>query len=118
MPTISSLAIRTCNVEAMLDFYAKAFQVEFREVSTYGIRSQFGEINGIMLKLVPIRDESDFKGFPVHQLGFVVPDVEAVIALALQYGGRQEGRLLRNGGKIQAAIRDPDGNTIELYSEE
>lgn len=117
MPSISSLAIRTCNVEAMLDFYSQAFQVQFGEVSTYGIRSQFGEINGITLKLVPIRDETDFKGFPVHQLGFVVPDVEAVIALALQHGGRQEGRLIRKDGKLQAAIRDPDGNTIELYSE-
>ncbi len=117
MPTISSLAIRTCNVEAMLNFYAAAFQVQFQEVSTYGIRSQFGEINGITLKLVPMRDEADFKGFPVHQVGFVVPDVEAVIALALQHGGRQEGRLIQKDGKIQAAIRDPDGNTIELYSE-
>ncbi len=117
MSYISSLAIRTSNVEAMLNFYSQAFQVEFREVSTYGISSQFGEINGITLKLVPIRDEADFKNFPVHQLGFVVPDVEAVIALALQHGGRQEGRLIRTEGKTQAAIRDPDGNTIELYSE-
>lgn len=55
---------------------------------------------------------------PVHQLGFRVPDVKAVIALATQHGGRQEGEMIRDGDKIQAAIRDPDGNTIELYSEE
>jgi catechol 2,3-dioxygenase-like lactoylglutathione lyase family enzyme len=54
----------------------------------------------------------------VHQLGFVVPDVEAVIALALQHGGREEGKLIRKEGRIEAAVRDPDGNTIELYSEE
>lgn len=118
MPTISSIAFRVYNVEAMLNFYSEAFQVHFREVDTYGIRSQFGELDGITLKFVPIRDDADFKGFPIHQPGFVVPDVEAVIAIALKYGGRQEGQKIRASGTIQAAVRDPDGNTIELYSEE
>jgi predicted enzyme related to lactoylglutathione lyase len=118
MPSISSLAIRGHHLEAMLNFYSEAFQVEFRAVDTYGIRSHFGEVNGITLKLVPIRDSEDFTGFPVHQPGFVVSDVEAVIALALKYGGRQEGHIIRTGSKMQAAIQDPDGNTIELYAEE
>lgn len=117
MTTISSLAIRVANVEAMVNFYSQAFGIEFREVGTYGIRSQFGEVNGITLKFVPIRDEADFKNFPIHQLGFTVADVEGVIALAIQHGGRQEGKTLHVDGKAQAAIRDPDGNTIELYSE-
>ena len=117
MPTMTSVAIRVANVEAMVDFYSQAFGTQFWEVNTYGIHSQFGEVNGITLKFVPIRDEADFKNFPIHQLGFTVADVEAVIALAIQHGGRQEGRTLRVDGKIQAAIRDPDGNSIELYSE-
>ena len=117
MPNISSIAIRVSNVEAMMAFYSEAFQVQFREVGTYGIRSQFGELNGITLKFVPIRDDADFQGYPVHQPGFTVPDVEAVIALAIKHGGRQEGRTMLVDGQIQAAIRDPDGNTIELYSE-
>jgi len=116
MPNISSVALRVFNLEAMRDFYAEAFQVQFQEVKTYGLSSQFGELDGVTLKLVPIRESDNFKEFPVHQLGFTVPDVERVIALALQYGGRQEGQVIRMGGKIQAAIRDPDGNTIELYS--
>ena len=117
MPNLSSIAIRVSNVEAMVAFYSEAFHIQFREVDTYGIRSLFGEVNGITFKLVPIRDDSDFKGYPIHQPGFVVPDVEAVIDLALKHGGRQESRLLHVDGKTQAAIRDPDGNTIELYSE-
>jgi predicted enzyme related to lactoylglutathione lyase len=118
MPTISSIALRVHHLDAMMSFYSQAFQVQFQEVSTYGIRSQFGEVNGITLKLVPIRESTDFIDFPVHQLGFAVSDVEAVIALATQHDGRQEGQIIRNGGKMQAALRDPDGNTIELYSEE
>ena len=117
MPIISSLAIRVPNVEAMLQFYSEAFGVQFREVQTYGLSSHFGEVEGITLKFVPIRDEADFKDFPIHQPGFTVPDVENVIALAVQYGGQLEGKLLQIDGKLQAAVRDPDGNTIELYSE-
>lgn len=118
MPSISSIAFRVHNMEAMLNFYSEAFQVRFREVDTYGIPSQFGDMDGITLKFVPIRDDTDFKGFPVHQPGFVVPDVEAVVALAVKHGGRPEGQIIRSNGQIQAAVRDPDGNTIELYSEE
>jgi catechol 2,3-dioxygenase-like lactoylglutathione lyase family enzyme len=116
MTNISSVAMRIANMEAMLGFYSQAFGVKFREVNTFGILSQFGEVDGITLKFVPIRDEADFKNYPVHQLGFVVPDVEAVIALALQHGGREEGTLIRREARIEAAVRDPDGNTIELYS--
>ena len=117
MPIMSSLAIRISNVEAMLQFYSEAFGVQFREVNTYGIPSQFGDMNGITLKFVPIRDDADFKSFPIHQLGFTVANVEGVVALAVQYGGQLEGQILRRDGKLQAAVRDPDGNTIELYSE-
>ena len=118
MAQLSSIAIRVANMESMLAFYSEAFQVQFRDVDTYGIKSQFGELDGMTLKFVPIRDEVDFKGYPIHQPGFVVPDVQAVIDIAQKYGGRQEGQLIRADEKIQAAIRDPDGNTIELYEEE
>lgn len=116
MAKISSIAFRVYNMDAMLAFYSEAFQVEFQEVDTYGIRSQFGDVGGVTLKFVPIRESDDFKNFPIHQPGFVVTDVEAVIDLALKHGGRQEGQTVRAEGKTQAAVRDPDGNTIELYS--
>jgi catechol 2,3-dioxygenase-like lactoylglutathione lyase family enzyme len=101
----------------MIAFYSEAFKIQFHEVDTFGIPSQFGDIGGVTLKLVPIRDASDFEGFPLHQLGFNVPDPEAIIRIARQHGGRLEGRILRDGEKVHAAIRDPDGNTVELYSE-
>lgn len=118
MPILSSLAIRVANLDSMLAFYSEAFHIQFHVVDTYGIQSHFGELDGITLKLVPIRDEADFKGYPIHQPGFLVPDVQSVIEIAQKYGGRQEGQILQADGKIQAAIRDPDGNTIELYAGE
>jgi hypothetical protein len=99
----------------MLKFYSSAFGVEFHEVEVGGLRSQFGELNGITLKLVPIRDSADFKGFPVHQPGFIVSNIDEVIALAVKYGGKPEGSVVRDGRRLQGAVRDPDGNSIELY---
>ena len=57
MTNFASLAIRVANMEAMIGFYAEAFHVQFREVDTYGIRSQFGELNGITLKLVKFEED-------------------------------------------------------------
>ena len=101
---------------AMLAFYREAFGVRFREVDTGGgLRSQFGELNGLTLKLVPIRDTVEFEDFPIHQPGFEVVDVEAVLAAARKHGGRVQDAPRVRDGRWQPAVRDPDGNTLELY---
>jgi catechol 2,3-dioxygenase-like lactoylglutathione lyase family enzyme len=112
---LRSIAVRVANVEPMLAFYTQAFGARFREVDAGGVRSHFARMQGFTLKLVPLRDAPDFEGWPTHQLGFEVPDVAAVIALAERYGGRQEGPIAREDGRVHAAVRDPDGNSIELY---
>jgi catechol 2,3-dioxygenase-like lactoylglutathione lyase family enzyme len=113
--SLTSVAYRVHRTPAMVGFYTEAFGARFREVDARGIRSQFGEIGSLTLKFVPIRDAVDFDGFPVHQLGFEVPDVAAVIAIAERHGGRVQNPPERHGGRVHAAVRDPDGNTIELY---
>ena len=112
---VTSVAYRVHRMPAMLAFYSEAFGFRFREVDTGGLRSQFGELDGLTIKFVPIRDAVDFENFPIHQLGFEVADVDAVIALAVKHGGRVQDPPVRRDGKVHAAIRDPDGNTVELY---
>ncbi len=112
---LTTVALRVHHMDKMVAFYTEAFGGEFREVDTFGLASQFGEVAGITLKLVPIRESVDFEEFPSHQLGFEVEDVQEIIKLATSLGGRQEGALHNNNGNLHAAVRDPDGNTIELY---
>ena len=114
---VQSIAMRVSRMKAMLAFYSEAFGIQFREVITGPFKSQFGELDSLTLKFVPIRDEVDFEGYAVHQMGFSVPDLDRVISLAIQHGGRQEGEITVTSEGTNAAIRDPDGNTIELYSE-
>jgi catechol 2,3-dioxygenase-like lactoylglutathione lyase family enzyme len=114
---LHSVAMRVHNMESMLAFYTEAFGIQFREMATGPFTSQFGEVDDLTLKFVPIRDAADFEGFAIHQLGFSVPNVENVIALAIQHGGRQEGEIISKDNGKHAAVRDPDGNTIELYSQ-
>ncbi len=113
---LTTVAIRVHHMAKMVTFYEEAFDAQFREVDTSGLRSQFGEVGGITLKLVPLRRSADFEGYPSHQLGFEVDDVEAVIAIAIRHGGRQEGSISRDGNRIHGSVRDPDGNTLEIYS--
>lgn len=113
---ITTVALRVHRMDAMVDFYREAFGVSFRDVETSGLASRFGELGEITLKLVPLRDGVDFEDYPSHQLGIEVDDVEPVIDLAVAHGGRQHGELMKQDGRMHGAVRDPDGNTIELYS--
>lgn len=114
--SLLSIAIRVNNMESMVAFYSEALHIQFEDVDTFGLQSKFGNFNGITLKFVPIRDEPDFENYPVHQLGFGIPDVEKVIDIAIKHGGKLEGDIARQGDNVSAAVRDPDGNTLELYS--
>jgi predicted enzyme related to lactoylglutathione lyase len=116
---LSSVAVRVYNMEAMTAFYSEAFGIQFNDVDTFGLASKFGEFNGVIFKFVPIRneDEVDFENYPIHQLGFNVSDFQKVIEIAIKHGGKIEGGITRNEGKVNAAVRDPDGNTLELYSD-
>lgn len=114
-PRITTVAVRVLRMDAMLAFYEQAFGVAFRPVDTSGLASWFGELGPITLKFVPLRGSVDFAGFGTHRLGVEVRHVAAVIEIAARHGGRQEGPVRRENGRAHAAVRDPDGNTIELY---
>jgi catechol 2,3-dioxygenase-like lactoylglutathione lyase family enzyme len=112
---LTSLALRVHHMDAMVAFYADAFGARFREVPTGPLTSRFAEVGGVTLKFVPIRDAADFAGFPVHQPGFEVEDVERVLVAAAAHGGAIQDAPREGDGRLHAAVRDPDGNTLEIY---
>lgn len=114
---LTTIAVQVHHMDAMVAFYAEAFGFRFRPAATGGLASQFGRRGALTLKFVPLRDAPDFDGYPSHQLGFSVENVDAVLALAERHGGRREGEVIRSGGSVHAAVRDPDGNTLEIYAD-
>ena len=113
---LTTLAYRVHRMDAMLGFYSEAFGVTFREVQTGPFRSRFGELGGVTLKFVPIRDATEFEKFAIHQPGIeVAGDVTRVIAAALKHGGSVQNPPVEDGDLVHASIRDPDGNTLEVY---
>ena len=112
---LTTLAFRVHHLARMEAFYSEAFGFVFRDEETGAMRSRFGTAGELTVKLVPIREAVDFVGFPVHQPGFEVTDIERVIAIATRQGGALLHAPTRAGGRMTASVRDPDGNTVELY---
>ena len=112
---LTTLAFRVHHMARMEAFYTEAFGFVFRDEQTGAITSRFGRAGELTIKLVPIRGTTDFVDFPVHQPGFEVADVEHVIANAEKHGGVRLQSPTRDGAFITASVRDPDGNTVELY---
>lgn len=114
---LMSIAIRAHHMDKMLAFYTEAFDGLFNEVDLGGgMKCHFGKVLGLTIKLVPLRESDDFDSFPIHQLGFIVDDVQAIIDIAKKHGGRAEGEISSQNGQSLGAARDPDGNSIELMS--
>lgn len=111
-----SLALRVHRMDAMRAFYADAFGAVFESVDAGGLECWFGRTpEGLLFKLVPLRDEVDHEGYPLHQPGFRVDDIERVLAAARAHGGALEGEVAQAAdGSRHACVRDPDGNTLEL----
>jgi predicted enzyme related to lactoylglutathione lyase len=114
-PALTTLALRAHHMAKMEAFYAEAFGARFSDVRTGTMTSRFGRIGGLTIKLVPIRPTADFDGFAVHQPGFEVPSIDDVVSVAQKHGGILLHPPTRDGDVLTASIRDPDGNTIELY---
>lgn len=101
-------------MSAMVDFYTSVFQAEFQPVEAYGAMLFRGNIAGIDMLLYP----QELAGIHTDQnrflLKFAVPDVHHTLNLALTNGGSLINASAENEDKKSAAVRDPDGNSIEF----
>jgi catechol 2,3-dioxygenase-like lactoylglutathione lyase family enzyme len=112
---LETIALRVNRMDAMVAFYTEAFGARFRQVPAGGMTMQYGVVAGVTFKFMPIRPGVDFEGATIHQLGFDVTSVEHVLSAARRNGGRLEGDVTSDQRMIRGTVRDPDGNTIELY---
>lgn len=110
-----SLALRVHDMPAMIGFYGELLGITFEAAPFEGVEVMESRTGAFVLRFAALREEEDFDGFPVHQPGFAVDDVARAIRVAVAHGGEVEGEPIRSDGEIVlAALRDPDGNTLEV----
>lgn len=111
---LKGLTLAVVRMSAMVDFYQSVFQAEFQPVEAYGAMLFRGKIAGLDVLLCPQEvagihvDQSRF------QLKFEVQDIHHTLNLALTNGGSLLNAPVDNEGGKAAAVRDPDGNSIEF----
>ena len=117
MPTLIRIAIAATKIEEMRRFYNLVFEANFEVQATEMGNFYQGQLAGLALTLVPNTVAKVVAEQNRQQLSLLVDNVEAVLAKAEQSGGKRLGDVLSGPAGYQAAIIDPDGNTIELLQQ-
>lgn len=102
------------NLEAMAEFYRRVLDADLTKVDTGAFSFYRGRIGTLRVQMFPKEVVGITGEQNLHQLLFVVADVEGCRQLALNFGGTPEGELVEEDGRLTCCIRDPDGNTVEL----
>lgn len=115
MTELSGFTIAVHHFDAMRAFYAAIFREEWEEVELApGIRILRMSLAGMTIQLCAASvagvTAADFR----HQLRFTVADLQAAIATGLAHGGQLHSEPVETADMRFAALRDPDGNTLEL----
>lgn len=105
MIRLVGLTIAADRIDAMADFYRRVFGAVLEPRRADDFVLYVGTCAGVRLQLCPKALAGIEATQNLHQLTIAVPNVGATIELAIQHGGSALG---------ESAIRDPDGNSIEL----
>jgi predicted enzyme related to lactoylglutathione lyase len=111
------ITLAATDLQAMKTFYEQVFQAGFEVQQTPAGAFYHGQIAGLALTLVPnsiaqVRAEQNRL-----QLSFLVADLEATLSKAELAGGERHGEMIAGPQGKQAAMLDPDGNTIEFLQQ-
>lgn len=111
--TLDHITLATTHTAAMVTFYNRVFEANLVPVSAYSSTLHRGSLAGIELLLCP----NEIAGVQAeqnrHQLRFRVPNLAQVLARVQAAGGTID--VDQSGDQTaRAAVRDPDGNTLEF----
>lgn len=111
---LMGMTVAVVRMSAMVDFYQSVFKAEFQPVDAHGAMMFRGRVAGLDMLLCP----QELAGVRAEQgrfqLKFQVHDIHRTIDLALTNGGSLLNAPVENNGTKAAAVRDPDGNSIEF----
>ena len=111
---ISRVTLAATNMPAMTRFYNAVFGAGLRETAIGGVAMQSGTLAGLELLLCPNEVAKVDAALNRHMLRIVVDALDPVIVRVRENGGSVDAPPTVSDGIRLLAVRDPDGNTIEL----
>ncbi len=108
--TLDKVTIATRNTPAMAAFYSAVFGAGLKPSGPVWV----GAIGSVQLMLCPAKIAGVNVATNNVQLRFVVADIEAAVHQALESGGRRLNDIEQSNAGLTAAVRDPDGNSVEI----
>lgn len=107
---IDKITIAVGSMDAMVEFYTKTFGAVLEPAGPM----RRGRMGSLQLLFCPKEVAGVTAEQNTIQLRFVVGDLNATVRRASESGGCEIGERKTLGTARLAAIRDPDGNSIEL----
>jgi predicted enzyme related to lactoylglutathione lyase len=111
---IDKLTIATVHTDAMAGFYTSVLCASFTAQTVGSERLWTGFVGPLELWLVPRHLANIHARDNVVQVRFVVADLDEAMRAAPLHGGSVVGEALPIADLRLGAVRDPDGNVIEL----
>ena len=116
-PGLVRIVLAAKDPDACARFYAALLGMTFQAIPMGDLRFHDGRLGSLALRIFPASIAGIEAKDNRHQLGFRVEDLRAALARGLAAGGTQDaGWEVQSGaGGATVALRDPDGNSIELF---
>jgi predicted enzyme related to lactoylglutathione lyase len=114
---LARVTVATTRMSAMVRFYNDVFHARMKEVDIGGVTMQLGYVAGIELLLCPNDVSKVQADLNRHMLRVRVGDFDAALKRVRGSGGTVDATPVVMSGERVVAIRDPDGNTIELVTD-
>ena len=112
--SIDKIVIAVGDLDKMGFFYSAVFGVKLNDVDVGNAKMKTGLWGTMEFLLCP----KELAGIKANQntiqLRFVVKDIDLVLKRAKETGGQIITNIQSTHGVKTAAVRDPDGNSIEL----
>jgi len=111
---LEQIAIAATDISKMVKFYKAVFKIEFAETKAYGTTLFAGKVGDIRILLAP----NEIAGVKAeenrHQFDFIVQDIDELIKIAEESGGKLQGNIENNNKEKTVTILDPDNNTMNF----
>jgi predicted enzyme related to lactoylglutathione lyase len=111
---LNQITLAVFSMEAMVTFYRQIFGLIFRKEEMAGYTLFRAEVNGFDMLFCPAELAGNDASSNRHQLHLSVKDLAHLMEQVPKHGGSVLQEIVDHGLYREAAIRDPDQNSLVL----